>query len=126
LAQTWAAVLHLDHVSVHDDFFALGGHSLLATQVIARVRAVFQVELPLRSLFETPTIAGMASQIERMRFNALDRSLLLQPVPRDGRLPLSFAQRRLWFLHQLAPDSPVYNIPTAIHVIGPLDVDVLL
>jgi amino acid adenylation domain-containing protein/non-ribosomal peptide synthase protein (TIGR01720 family) len=126
LAQIWADVLELDEVGVYDEFFALGGHSLLATQVVARVRDAFAVELPLRALFEASTVAGLAEQIERDQGTArAPRTPSLRPVPRDGDLPLSLPQQRLWFLDQLQPGSPVYNIPAAVHIAGSLDVVVL-
>ncbi|MEW5983048.1 MAG: non-ribosomal peptide synthase/polyketide synthase [Acidobacteriota bacterium] len=118
----WAAVLHLDMVGRHADFFELGGHSLLATQVVSRIREVFQVELPLRQIFETPTIAGLTEAIERLR--AADSGLTAPPMtqrPHDGPVPLSFAQERLWFLEQLVPGNPFYNTPLAIELHGRLD-----
>ena len=127
LAGIFGEVLKLERVGAGDNFFALGGHSLLATQVVARAREVFQRELPLRALFESPTVSGLAAQVE-----ALDASVQtatapppLRPVPRDGELPLSFIQQRFWFLHQLMPESPAYNIPTAVRLKGALDVPAL-
>jgi amino acid adenylation domain-containing protein len=127
LAGIFGEVLKLERVGTDDNFFALGGHSLLATQVVARAREVFRVELPLRALFESPTVAGLAAQVE-----ALDASTQtanapppLRPVPRDGELPLSFIQQRFWFLHQLMPESSAYNIPTAVRLKGALDVSAL-
>ena len=123
VAAIWAAVLKLDRVGVHDDFFALGGHSLLATQVVARLRTAFGVELPLRGLFEAPTVAGLAERLDETR------RLPSEPEPAgipkrapDGRAPLSFAQQRLWFLQRLEPESTAYNIPFAARLTGTLDV----
>ena len=122
LAGIWADVLGRERVGVADNFFELGGHSLLATRVMARVCDLFQVEMPLRRLFETPTVAGLAKGIEITRRAAQGPSAPpIRPVPRGGPLPLSFAQQRLWFLGQLEPDSPVYNIPWAVRLAGPLD-----
>jgi hypothetical protein len=91
--------------------------------VIARVRKVFQVDLPLRSLFESPTVAGLAEQIAVIRHDSPKlQAPPLRPVQRDGAPPLSFAQQRLWFLDQLQPFSPVYNIPSAVRLPGPLDI----
>jgi amino acid adenylation domain-containing protein len=124
LAELWKQVLHIDRVSIDDNFFALGGHSIMATQMVSRIRDVFQVEVVLRTLFESPTIAGLAAQIEAARQSALGRAVLpLQPIARDQALPLSFAQQRLWFLDQLQPGSIAYNIPAAVRLTGPLDVD---
>ena len=126
LAGTWAEVLGLKQVGIHDNFFELGGHSLLATQIISRVRSAFQVELPLRTVFESPTIAGMAERLETVqREVSVQSAPPLQPVSRQGDLVLSFAQQRLWFLDQLEPDSPLYNIPIALRLTGSLDLAAL-
>ncbi|MBV9124651.1 MAG: amino acid adenylation domain-containing protein, partial [Planctomycetes bacterium] len=126
LAGLWAEVLGLERVGAQDNFFELGGHSLLATQVVSRLRAAFQVELPLRFLFEAPTVAALAERIEAARRSGQScAGPPLRPVPRDGYLPLSFAQQRLWFLDQFEPDSSFYNIPAAIRLTGPLDVAAL-
>ncbi|HEV2757814.1 MAG TPA: amino acid adenylation domain-containing protein, partial [Actinomycetota bacterium] len=122
LAEIWCEVLGLERVGIHDDFFQLGGHSLIATQVVSRVRDALSVELPLRALFESPTVAGLAAHVMHGEARELPP---IEPVPRDGELPLSFAQHRLWFLDQLVPDSPEYNVPHALRVRGTLDVDVL-
>ena len=122
LAKIWAEVLGLERVGIHDNFFKLGGHSLLATQVISRVRHALLKELPLHCLFETPTVAGLAESIEAM-MNAGEMlpAPNIKRVSRDGELPLSFAQQRLWFFHQLDPDSTAYNIPGAVRLAGLLN-----
>ncbi|HID62186.1 MAG TPA: non-ribosomal peptide synthetase, partial [Anaerolineae bacterium] len=126
VAGIWAQILGLERVGIHDNFFELGGHSLLATRLASRLRDALQVEVPLRALFETPTVAGLAESIRRKMWAAQDLSIPpIQPVPRDRDLPLSFAQQRLWFLDQLEPGSPFYNIPTAVRLTGPLDVAAL-
>jgi amino acid adenylation domain-containing protein len=125
LAGIWRQVLNLSRVGIHEIFFELGGHSLLATQVTSRVREAFGVELPLRNVFEFPTIATLAEQIEKLqRTTTRLQAPPIRPVPRDGALPLSFAQQRLWFLEQLEPGSAAYNIPDAYRLRGPLDVAV--
>ncbi|RKI51355.1 amino acid adenylation domain-containing protein, partial [Corallococcus sp. AB049A] len=124
LAALFAEVLRVERVGIRDDFFALGGHSLLATQVVSRVRAAFAVELPLRALFEAPTVEGLAPKLAGARSVALGAPPL-RPSPREGILPLSFAQQRLWLLDQLQPGDISYNIPTALRLTGQLDVESL-
>ncbi|WP_164021814.1 non-ribosomal peptide synthetase, partial [Pyxidicoccus trucidator] len=123
LAAVWAQVLRVEKVGRHDDFFALGGHSLLATQVVARIRTALGVELPLRALFESPTLEQLALQVEKASHSTGIPAL--RPVPRQGSLPLSFAQQRLWFLDQLQPGGALYNIPTPLRLEGALEVAVL-
>ena len=101
----------------------LGGHSLLATQVVSKLRETFGVDLPLRFLFDAPTVAGLAERIETARRS--EQGLTAPPmerVSRDGDLPLSFAQQRLWFLDQLMPGSIAYNMSGAVRLTGPLNV----
>ncbi|HEX2269643.1 MAG TPA: amino acid adenylation domain-containing protein [Pyrinomonadaceae bacterium] len=122
LAGIWSTVLNREQIGVEEDFFELGGHSLLATQVVSRVREVFGVEVPLRELFEYPTIAAFAKRIDEAARQ--EQGLEAPPIRRVGRdrsLPLSFAQQRLWFLHQLEPESAVYNIGFAVRLRGRLD-----
>ncbi|HVT17774.1 MAG TPA: amino acid adenylation domain-containing protein [Thermoanaerobaculia bacterium] len=122
IAEVWAEVLGMA-VGVQSDFFALGGDSLLATRVLTRLRRLFRVELTLRSLFEQPTVRRLAASIDRL----LRSGMAIAPLPplrraaRGGQLPLSFAQQRLWFVDQLAPGSPTYNIPAAFVIQGALD-----
>lgn len=126
LAKIWGRLLHVDRVGRDDDFFELGGHSLLATQVIARVRAHFKVELPLRALFENPTVSSLGHVLESSASaangGASDR---IVPVSRDRPLSLSFAQQRLWFMEQLQPGSSLLNFPMALRLQGNLDVGAL-
>jgi len=122
LAGIWQRLLGIAQVGINDNFFELDGHSLLATQVISRVRELFQLELPLRSLFESPTVAGLAERIEEVKL--LAQGSLAQPmrrVERESELPLSFAQQRLWFLDQLVPGNAFYNVPIVVRLSGQLD-----
>ncbi|HEX3526265.1 MAG TPA: amino acid adenylation domain-containing protein [Thermoanaerobaculia bacterium] len=126
MAELWREVLGLDAsaaVGVEESFFDLGGHSLLATQLMSRVRDAFRIEVPLRIIFETPTVAGLALWIEHARQTGAAplRVPPLRPAPRGRDLPLSFAQERLWFLAQLAPASAAYNMPSAMRLTGRLD-----
>jgi non-ribosomal peptide synthetase component F len=113
-------------VGVGENFFELGGHSLLATQVISRVREAFGVELSLRNLFEQPTIAGLGEMIEvKLRAGQSERQPRIRRASREGALPLSYAQQRLWFLDQMEPGKAFYNIPAAVRIEGPLKVHAL-
>jgi amino acid adenylation domain-containing protein len=126
LAEIWAQVLDLERVGIHDNFFDLGGHSLLATQAVSRMRDAFQVDIPLRRLFEVPTVAGLVESIEAAR--QAGQNLLVPPilpVPRNGDPALSFAQQRLWFFNQLDPGNSAYNIPAAGRLKGPLNLAAL-
>ncbi|HST58816.1 MAG TPA: amino acid adenylation domain-containing protein [Longimicrobium sp.] len=125
LAGIWGAVLRTDRIGIHDGFFALGGHSLLATRVVSRIREGFGVELPLRAVFEHPTLAGLAERVEELRRAGLPRLPAVVPVARTGAVPLSFAQERLWFLDRLNPGSAAYNIPAALRLHGALDAGAL-
>jgi amino acid adenylation domain-containing protein len=124
VAAIWAQVLRIEQVGTDENFFELGGHSLLATQVMSRVRQVFGVDLPLRSLLEHPTVAGLAAQLARATRTNIPP---LQPVPRDGQQPrLSFAQERLWFLSRYEAEASLYNVPVALKLRGPLNRQALL
>jgi amino acid adenylation domain-containing protein len=126
LSGIWAQVLGVAPVGIQDNFFELGGHSLLATQVISRVQEAFQIEVPLRYLFESPILAAFAQQVNIAIQTQQGLEVPpLSPVARSSSLPLSFAQQRLWFLHQLAPDSSLYNDPAALRLSGSLNVTAL-
>jgi amino acid adenylation domain-containing protein len=123
LAGIWADVLGLERIGIHDNFLELGGHSLLATRVFSRVREAFQVEVPIKTLFEAPTVAGLARIISAAMGAASGlHERAIGRTSHEGALPLSFGQQRLWFLHQMEPDSPLYNIPVAVRLTGALDV----
>ncbi|HEX3187507.1 MAG TPA: amino acid adenylation domain-containing protein [Pyrinomonadaceae bacterium] len=123
LAAIWADVLKLDRVSVCDNFFDCGGHSLLAIKVVARVREAFAVELPLRSFFESPTVASLAVVIDDLK--QVSSTAPLRRVDRGERPPLSSTQEGLWFIHRFAPESPAYNIFAAARLVGDLDLTAL-
>jgi amino acid adenylation domain-containing protein/FkbM family methyltransferase len=121
LANIWSEVLGVEQVGIHDNFFELGGHSLLATQVISRLRHVFSVDLPLRSLFEQPNLGALCKSIEGVLSGGEAAAQPpLRKVAREGNLPLSFAQQRLWFIDQLEPSSTAYNIASGVRLLGPL------
>jgi amino acid adenylation domain-containing protein/non-ribosomal peptide synthase protein (TIGR01720 family) len=126
LAGIWAEVLGLERVGAADHFFDLGGHSLLATRVTSRLRAALGVEVPLQDLFAAPRLADFAARVEALRrTGTAPPAPPLVAMPHEGPLPLSFAQQRLWFIAQLEPDSPLYNMPGALRAEGPLDDAVL-
>jgi amino acid adenylation domain-containing protein len=120
----WAQVLNLapDKIGVHDSFFALGGHSLLATQVISRVRTQLDIDLPLKAIFQHTKVSQLAELIAQRKKGAVSS---IRPIDRTklDRLPLSYAQERLWFLHQLDPRSAGYNVPAAAILHGELDIN---
>ncbi len=129
LAGLFAGVLGRERVGIDENFFDLGGHSLSATQVISRARRAFGVELRVHHLFDAPTVAGLALEIERSRAGGSATSVPpFERIERDaaaGRLPLSFAQQRLWFFEQLRPGTAVFNIPDAVRLRGRLDIAAL-
>ncbi|WP_409238113.1 amino acid adenylation domain-containing protein [Streptomyces sp. PA5.6] len=124
LAGLFTEVLGLDRIGVDDNFFDLGGHSLLAMRLTGRVRAVMGVDLVVRDLFAAPTVAGLARTVAATT-NPTDRPALV-PAARPDRMPLSFAQRRLWFLYRLEGPSATYNVPVVLRLSGALDAKALL
>nr|AEG64696.1 LpmB [Streptomyces viridochromogenes] len=123
LCTLFAEVLGLESaVSIDDDFFALGGHSLLATKLVSRIRTALGAELPIRQLFETPTIAGVS---ELLATDSPARPALTPADPRPARVPVSYAQQRLRFLDLLEDGSTAYNAPGALRLTGPLDREAL-
>jgi amino acid adenylation domain-containing protein len=123
LASIWADVFARPRVGTDERFSDLGGHSLLAIQIVARAREAFQAEIPLRTIFEHPTIGALAATVDALVREG--EGLEAPPItrmPRSAALRLSFAQERLWFLDQLEPGSSFYNVPSATHFAGPFDV----
>jgi amino acid adenylation domain-containing protein len=127
LAAIWAEVLKLPRVGVEDNFFEIGGQSLLATQVVSRVRDAFAVELPVRSLFQQPDLAGLAQAVEAelLRGRGLTAAPPMIRMARDQELPLSFAQERLWFIDQVHPGLAAYNVFGAVRMRGRLAIALL-
>ncbi|MEM7356550.1 MAG: condensation domain-containing protein, partial [Acidobacteriota bacterium] len=146
LVQMWRDLLDQPRVGIRDNFFQLGGHSLLATRLVSRLRATLDIELPLRDLFEAPTLAALARRLEEARASATEDNVPqespsqplglppLEPINAQqssslstvaARARASFAQERLWFLDQWQPGSSAYNIPLVLHLSGPLDPNAL-
>ncbi|MCX7570500.1 amino acid adenylation domain-containing protein, partial [Tumebacillus sp. DT12] len=126
IAAIWADVMRLEQVGVLDDFFDLGGHSLIATQIMTRIRAAFHADIPLRLLFEAPTVAALAERIGSLREpSAPSEMMQIRAVGREEPLVLSFAQERLWFLEQLMPGASTYNLPAGVRLHGELDSEAL-
>ena len=134
LAFSFADLLQVDRVSRTASFFDLGGHSLLATQVVSRIRRSLGVELPLRLIFEEPTVAALAIRVEERRAESLGSMAApawrrveraTRPQGQDEQWPLSYAQQRLWYLEQLEPGNAAYNIPAAVRLSGDLDLEAL-
>lgn len=126
LANVWAGVLGIDQVGIHDDFFDLGGHSLAAAQVVSGIRDSFDVELPLRNVFESPTLSGLAERIEEARMESPGPTALpILPLPFRQECPQSFSQERFWFLSQLEPDSSAYNNTYGFRLAGSLNTKAL-
>lgn len=122
LCLLWSQVLGLDHLGITDNFFQLGGHSLLATKLVSRIREQFNIALPLRAIFEHPTVIELAEEIDKLlpqsaQDNNLAKDAIL-PIKNRHNLPLSFAQQRLWFLDQLETYNPAYNIVVGFHLNG--------
>ncbi|MGW1743996.1 condensation domain-containing protein, partial [Nocardia sp. NPDC001965] len=123
VAGVYAEVLGVDRIGADDDFFALGGNSLVATQVAARLGKALNTTVPVRALFEAPTVAGLAVRVEQHAGSGGRKALVAQARPEF--VPLSLAQQRMWFLNRFDPDSVAYNFPLAIRLSGDLDVDAL-
>jgi amino acid adenylation domain-containing protein len=126
IAGIYGQALGLRDVGVHDNFFELGGHSLLAMQVVSRLNDAFDLEVPLHALFESPTVAALAEHVEAsIAGGQVSTTTPVVPAPRGDAPPLSYQQRRLWFLNQLEPDDPSYNMAGALRLKGRLDAEAL-
>ncbi|OZC99285.1 hypothetical protein CH275_22595 [Rhodococcus sp. 06-235-1A] len=123
VAGAFADVLGVDRVGLDDDFFALGGNSLVATQVVSRIGVALDAQVPVRALFEASTVAALALRVERHSGSGGRTPLTADRRPE--RIPLSLAQQRMWFLNRFDPESTAYNIPFALRLSGPLDVEAL-
>ncbi|WP_353632310.1 non-ribosomal peptide synthetase [Pseudomonas canadensis] len=123
IAAIWREVLGLPSIGLRDDFFALGGHSLLATQIISRTRHACDVELPLRTLFEASELGAFAEQVGLIQASGQrNQQTAIAKVDRSQPVPLSYSQQRMWFLWQMEPDSPAYNVGGMARLRGVLDV----
>ena len=123
IAAIWREVLGLPQIGLRDDFFALGGHSLLATQIISRTRQACDVELPLRTLFEASELGAFAEQVGLIQASGQrNQQTAIAKVDRSQPVPLSYSQQRMWFLWQMEPDSPAYNVGGMARLRGVLDV----
>ncbi|MGD9488074.1 MAG: amino acid adenylation domain-containing protein [Calditrichaceae bacterium] len=116
LAEIYSEILGVEKAGANDDFFDLGGHSLFATRLISRIRDEFGVEIPLRTIFENPDIRNLAKSLDMN--GSSGHHLSINRVPRTENLPLSFSQTRLWFIDQLMPDNPSYNLQSVYEIKG--------
>ncbi|CAN5459447.1 hypothetical protein BH11PSE11_BH11PSE11_03500 [soil metagenome] len=123
LAAIWSGILDIAEVGIHQDFFELGGHSLLATKIVARIRSEFKVDISLQQFFENATIEGLAALIAQARSSYVDSPIRL--LANRERVPLSFAQQRLWFLDRYEENSNFYHMPSVMKITGELDIKAL-
>lgn len=123
----WQSLLTMEKIGIYDNFFNIGGHSLLATKLVIQIRSKFKVELPLRLIFDYPTIAELSNKIENLKKLSYSNVLtkITKAAFRPAEIPLSFAQQRLWFLDQILPNKSVYNLCERLHLRGKLDVSLL-
>ena len=126
MANLWARVLDVERVGRDENFFELGGHSILVMRLISRVREAFQVEIPIKDLFENQTVADLVARIEVLAAEEEENTVPpLEPAPSDSLLPLSYAQKRLWFIDQFEPGNLFFNLPIGVQLTGHVDRDAL-
>jgi FkbH-like protein len=124
LAAIWREVLHVNKIGVRDNFFDLGGNSLLAVQIISRIRESFNADLPISTLFDSPTISVLAQELQAQHSScARPKFVPIEPIGRNGELPVSFVQERLWFLDQFRIANHAYNVPIAFRLNGAVDLE---
>jgi amino acid adenylation domain-containing protein len=130
LCGLWSELLEVERIGIHDDFFELGGHSLLVTQLVSAINQSFCISMPMRSVFDHPTVAAQGREVERMQLDAMPdgqqlEQLLRETLPQGERIPLSFAQQGFWLADQFEPGNSAHNIAHEIVLTGALDVQVL-
>ncbi|HLG65326.1 MAG TPA: amino acid adenylation domain-containing protein [Ktedonosporobacter sp.] len=127
LATIWSDLLLRSRISIADNFFELGGHSLMVIQLATRIQHTLQVRLPLKTFFDKPTIAEQALEVERLRVQPEEEVTLTLPGPRQrpACIPAAQSQERLWFLQEMEPEAPFYNVPLLLHLRGELDLAAL-
>jgi amino acid adenylation domain-containing protein len=127
IARFWCEVLGMKDVGRHDHFFEIGGQSLLAAQIVSRILKELHVEIPLRLIFESPTVAQLAKYVDETlaRGEARAEAVSILATLRAHEVPASASQLRIWYMHQLSPDSAAYNIAAPIRFTGPLNKDAL-
>lgn len=123
IANIFSRVLGIDSIGAYDDFFELGGHSLMGTQVVVRMREELDIDIPISLIFENPTVAGIALLLSSK--SEKNKGMLLEKASRLEEFPLSFSQKRLWFLHQMEPESTQYHINAALRLKGDLSSEIL-
>lgn len=124
LAEIFSRVLGLKRIGIHDNFFALGGHSLLVVKLVSRIQELFEVRLPLRTIFESPTVEKLSFILDQEQSPRGNITSLMK-CDRSQTIPLSYAQRRLWFLNQLDSENAAYNMPIIMKLNGQLDLEAL-
>ncbi|MFB2875446.1 condensation domain-containing protein, partial [Floridanema aerugineum] len=125
IAQIWSKIFGWSAIGINDNFFQLGGHSLIATQILSRIRDIFQVEISFQQLFENPTINDLSKVISQQQLKQLSPIAKIQPISKQGYLPVSFAQERVYFIEQLAPSSRAYQFQESLRFRGELNIPIL-